>query len=86
MDNEALNNRHSNHANEKEADAMPDIDLIEYERIAYIKEMQEYFEKLKKMNKKEAQEMSFQNLVNSGILTPDGRFPSRGIQYMKNLE
>ena len=40
--------------NEKEVNAMPAIELIEYERIAYIKEMKDYLSMLKALPGEEA--------------------------------
>ena len=69
-------------ANGKEGYIMPTIELIEYERATYVKEMQDYLQKLKRMNKKEAQKKSFQNLVQSEIIHENGEFTER-YEYTK---
>lgn len=72
-----MNNKTSENSictNEQEVKNMPMIDVIEYERVTYVKEMQDYLQKLKKMNKKEAQKKSFQNLVLSDIIHENGDF------------
>lgn len=59
---------------EKEAETMPTVELIEYERITYIKEMEEYLHKLKKMPKDDAIKKSRENLINSNIILENGDF------------
>ena len=71
-------------ANDKEGDIMPTIELIEYERATYVKEMQNYLQELKRMNKKEAQKKSFQNLVQSEIIHENGEFTER-YEYTKTM-
>lgn len=79
---------------EKEVHAMPPIELIEQERASYVKEMQDYLQKLKSMNKQDAQMKSFENLVQSEIICEDGSFTEqyaytksrqKKSQYMKKL-
>ena len=60
--------------NEKEAEIMPAMELIEYERKEYIKEMEGYWHKLKKMPKQEAIKKSRENLIRSNIIQEDGEF------------
>ena len=60
--------------NEKEAEIMTAIELIEYERTEYIKEMEGYLHKLKKMPKQEAIKKSRENLIRSNIIQEDGEF------------
>ncbi len=60
--------------NEKEAEIMPAMELIEYERTEYIKEMEGYLHKLKKMPKQEAIKKSRENLIRSNIIQEDGEF------------
>lgn len=63
--------------NDKEVTYMPTMDMIEYERVNYVKEMQDYLRNLKNLNKKEAKEKSFQNLVKSDIISENGEFTER---------
>lgn len=63
--------------NDKEVMYMPTMDMIEYERVNYVKEMQDYLRNLKNLNKKEAKEKSFQNLVKSDIISENGEFTER---------
>ena len=56
---------------------MPTIELIECERVAYVKQMEEYLSNLKNMNKKEAKKISYENLVKSEIITESGEFSER---------
>lgn len=58
----------------KEVPSMPVIEMIERERVTYVKEMEEYLERLKKMNKREAKKKSFENLVQSQIIHENGEF------------
>lgn len=58
----------------KEVPRMPVIEMIERERVTYVKEMEEYLERLKKMNKCEAKKKSFENLVQSQIIYENGEF------------
>lgn len=60
--------------NEKEAEIMPIMELIEYERTEYIKEMEGYLYKLKQMPKQEAVKKSRENLIRSNIIQEDGEF------------
>ena len=63
--------------NDKEVTYMPTMDMIEYERVNYVKEMQDYLRNLKKLSKNEAKEKSFQNLVKSEIICENGEFTER---------
>lgn len=53
---------------------MPTIELIENERVAYVKGMEEYLQKLKLMPSNEAIEKSRINLERSHIIQEDGDF------------
>lgn len=68
-------------AEDKEVSVMPTIELIEYERIAYIKGMEEYLDNLKRMTKTEAKKISHENLVKSHILQENGEFTERYSSY-----
>ncbi len=59
---------------EKEVKVMPTIEMIECERVAYVKEMEEYLQKLKQMKKSDAKKKSFDNLVQSQIIHENGEF------------
>ena len=61
----------------KEVAVMPTIEAIEYERVAYIKEMNDYLQKLKNMQKREAKEVARKNLVECNILQEDGEYTAR---------
>lgn len=80
-DGESLENRvhdrNPKDTNDEEVTYMPTMDMIEYERVNYVKEMQDYLRNLKNLNKKEAKEKSFQNLVKSEIICENGEFTER---------
>ncbi len=59
---------------DKEVKVMPTMEMIECERVAYVKEMEEYLSKLKRMKKSDAQKKSFDNLVQSQIIHENGEF------------
>ena len=61
----------------KEVDYMPTIEQVEYERVAYVKGMEEYLKKLNSMPDKEAIERSRISLEGAGILQEDGEFSER---------
>ena len=61
----------------KEVDVMPAIELMEYERAAYIKGMEDYLKKLRLMPKHEAVKKSQESLENSHIMREDGEFSER---------
>lgn len=60
------------HQYNKEAGTMPNIKLVEYERIAYVKEMENYLQKLKSMPNHEAIQKSRINLENCHIIQKNG--------------
>lgn len=64
----------NNNTRDKEAEIMPTIELIEYERVEYIKEMEAYLHKLEKMPKEDAIKKSRENLINSKIIQENGEF------------
>lgn len=66
----------------KEVNIMPAIEMIEYERVTYVKEMEDYLKNLKKMKKSEAKKKSFENLVQSNIISENGEFTEQ-YQYSK---
>ena len=61
----------------KGVNTMPVIELIERERVAYVQEMDNYLQCLKKMTKQEAKKVSYENLVRSEIITENGEFTER---------
>lgn len=69
-----MENEKRNHTNEKEADSMPTMERMEYERTEYIKEMEGYLHKLKKMPRQEAIKKSRENLIRSNIIQENGEF------------
>lgn len=62
---------------DKEVNIMPSIELIEREKVTYVKEMQEYLNSLKKMSDKDAKKLSQENLIKSQIIQDDGEFSER---------
>lgn len=62
---------------DKEENVMPSVELIEYERISYIKEMEAYLSNLKSMSKAEAKKIAHENLVKSQIIEENGEFTER---------
>ncbi|MBD5480602.1 MAG: hypothetical protein HDR14_15195 [Lachnospiraceae bacterium] len=63
--------------NDEEGDVMPTIKSVECEKIAYIKGMEEYLQKLKTMPNSEAVKRSKFNLENSHIIQKNGEFTER---------
>lgn len=70
--------------NYEEVNIMPTIEMIECERVTYVREMEEYLQKLKKMDKSDAQKKSFENLVQSKIIHENGEFTER-YEYTKKV-
>lgn len=64
-------------ANDKEVDIMPTVELVEYKRVAYVKGMEDYLQKLKLMSYSEALRESKRNLKDSHIIQEDGEFTER---------
>lgn len=64
-------------ANEEVANVMPTVELIEYERVTYIKEMERYLQDLKSMPDAEARRKSRINLEDSGIIQENGEFTEK---------
>lgn len=64
-------------AKDNKGDIMPTIELLECERVAYVKGMDNYLQKLKAMPDDEAIEKSRINLQNSNIIEPNGDFTER---------
>lgn len=56
---------------------MPTVELVERERTAYIKGMEDYLQKLKSMAFSEALRESKKNLKGSHIIQEDGEFTER---------
>lgn len=59
---------------ESGVDVMPSVELVEYEKVAYINEMKEYLQKLKSMEYSQAKKISFENLKGSKIIDENGEF------------
>lgn len=78
---EAVNNSFDDKG---EVHVMPPIELIERERVSYVREMQDYLQRLKSMNKREAQKKSFENLVQSEIIHESGEFTDH-YEYTKSV-
>lgn len=66
----------------KEVNVMPPIEMIECERVTYVKEMEDYLNKLKGMKKVDAQKKAFENLVKSNIIERNGDFTEQ-YEYTK---
>lgn len=62
---------------DKEMNVMPVIETLEYERVAYVKEMEEYLNNLKQMTRSEAKKISHDNLVKCQIIQENGEFTER---------
>lgn len=62
---------------DKVVNSMPSVKLIEHERVAYINEMKEYLNKLKKMEQNQARKISLENLKKSQIIGENGEFTER---------
>lgn len=60
-----------------EVNVMPTMEMIEYERVAYVNGMEEYLQNLKRMNEEDAKKKSFDNLVQCNILHTNGEFTER---------
>ena len=61
---------------------MPSVELIEYEKVAYINEMKDYLKKLKSMEHNQAKKVSFENLVESRIIEENGEF-AEGYEFAR---
>lgn len=62
---------------DEEVNVMPPIELIEREKVTYVKEMQEYLYTLKKMSNEDAKRISQENLIKSQIIQDNGEFSER---------
>lgn len=62
---------------DNEVNIMPTIELLECERVAYVKGMKKYLQKLKAMPNSEAIERSRINLQNCNIIESTGEFTER---------
>ncbi len=62
---------------DKEENIMVPIELIETDRLTYIKEMEDYLCKLKKLPKNTAKKIAKENLVKSQIIQENGEFSER---------
>lgn len=71
--------RNNRNANDKEVYTMPTIEMVECERVAYVKGMEQYLRKLKAMPNNEAVEKSQINLESCHIIQEDGEFTERYI-------
>lgn len=60
-----------------EVSAMPTIELLECERVAYVNGMKKYLQRLKAMPSDEAMEKSRISLVNCNIIESTGEFTER---------
>lgn len=56
---------------------MPTMESIEYERVAYVKGMDNYLQKLKSMPADEAKKRAQLNLESCHIIQADGEFTER---------
>ncbi len=62
---------------EDEVNIMPTIELVECERTAYIKGMENYLQNLRQMSNSEAVRKSQKNLEDCHIICEDGEFSER---------
>lgn len=75
MENKIIDNNVS--LNNREVDTMPAIELIECERVAYVKGMENYLQKLKSMPNHEAVRRSRANLQNCHIIQDNGELTDK---------
>lgn len=75
MKREKIRNHGS--TNDKEVDTVPAIELVEHERVAYVKGMENYLQKLKAMPDSEAIKKSRINLESCNIIQENGEFSER---------
>ncbi len=59
---------------DKEVNDMPTIELVEHERVSYVKELENYLRELKEMSNSEARVKARLNLIKSNIIREDGEF------------
>lgn len=59
---------------DKEVDNMPAVELVEHERVSYVKELERYLRELKEMSNSEARVKARSNLIKSNIIQEDGEF------------
>lgn len=65
---------------------MPSIELVEYEKVTYVQEMEEYLQTLKSMGKSQAKKRSYESLLQSEIITETGEFSERYKASKLNLQ
>ncbi len=65
---------------------MSPIESIELEKTSYVREMKEYLHNLQQLSPADAQRVSFQNLLNCGIIEENGKFSRRYMYSRKNEE
>lgn len=73
-------------AEDKGVDVMPMVDVVEGERSAYVKELEEYLNKLKQMPVHEAKQRSRSNLISSKIIQENGDFTEQYSYSSKRLK
>lgn len=66
--------RYGKHTNDKEVSVMPSVEMVERERVAYVKDMRDYLKNLKRMEASKAKEVSRASLISCEILREDGEF------------
>lgn len=71
---------------DKEVDIMPTIELVECERTAYIKGMEDYLQKLRLMPNSEVVRKSKESLKNCHIICEDGEFSERYSNTRKHVQ
>lgn len=70
-------NKENNDTRDREVTFMPTIEMLEYEREAYVEEMKEYLRELKKMHQEDAKEVSYENLLKCNIIRENGELTER---------
>lgn len=65
------------YTDDEEVYYMPVVELVECERVAYVKGMEEYLQKLKSLPASEAKKKSQENLKHCHVIEEDGNFTER---------
>lgn len=58
--------------NDREECNIPPVEMIEREKVAYVKGMEKYLQELKNMDRSDAKKKSLKNLVQCGVIQENG--------------
>lgn len=72
-----MEKKHEDCNDTKEVDRMPTMELVEFEKAAYVNEMELYLQNLKNMPITEAKKRSKKNLIECQILTKKGELAAK---------